>query len=143
GEPDPSWANGRDEANALKAKGTKIYTIGLGLKTNAEKLMDELASPYDPKEEIGYSYNFTNLDSINTELSALVQEIAYKISKDQLAAGTDVTFTDVVADGFTVKESSDVTVQGQTVTWHVETITEEPQTVTFTVIPEEGTAGSN
>ena len=143
GEPDPSWANGRDEANALKAKGTKIYTIGLGLKTNAEKLMGELASPYDPKEEIGYSYNFTNLDSINTELSALVQEIAYKISKDQLAAGTDVTFTDVVADGFTVKESSDVTVQGQTVTWHVETITEEPQTVTFTVIPEEGTAGSN
>ena len=99
GEPSYSSQDGKEYASALKGGGTKIYTIGLGLKKNAEDLMDDLASPYDREEDIDYSYNFKNLDSINTELSELIQEIAFKISKDQLAAGTDATFTDMVLTG--------------------------------------------
>ena len=130
---DPDW-NGLDESTALKGDGAKIYTIGLNVGGD---ILQEIASGES------YHHNFSDIQTINQDLPALVSEIADEITTPvSKPAGTEAVMTDTIntKDFEYVKDSAEtktgtISVDNGVVTWNIGAIPNGKATATFKVKP--------
>ena len=135
-----NW-NGTEQAAALKQNGVTIYTIGLGMQDDAA--LEKLATGTE------YIYNLTDEAAINTELPALIEEIATTISTVTKPAATELTFTDEISNDFIWVENQELpegvtyNASNHTVTWAFDETTGEEQSVPFKVTPKDPTICGN
>lgn len=132
---DPAW-NGSAQAEALKAAGVELYTIGIALNGDEAAYLSSLASDADHYRNVtGTTYT--------TELETILNEWASEINS--VPAGTNAVLTDVVnTDKFEVVSSSwNLTrgVDGKTFTWTIGDIPETAAVATIVVHPKEGVSG--
>ncbi len=138
-----SW-DGSVQAASIRGKYT-LFTIGILLDSNtAISHLESLATP--PKETSdGTIKHFINLDDEGTlerELSGILEDWAGELIK--ILAGTDAVLTDEVSDDFEIVEviGADADYEGDTVTWEIGDITEEPKTIDIKIKPKDGLSGT-
>lgn len=110
---------------AKTTNGIEIFTIGYDTGKDTKLLLQQIATDND---------HFTEADekSIVEKFTDIAGSIEVKIP-----AATNTTVTDVIADGFTYVEGSatvnTVSVNGQTISFDIGTLTEEGTTVSFKI----------
>lgn len=98
------------EAQLAKDSGIEIFTIGYAVNSETREILTNVASGTDhyvPASQSGIVSKFTN---IVTQIKQIVP------------AGSNVTITDKIAEGFTYVENSasqDAIVNGQTNKWYI------------------------
>ena len=134
---DPAW-NGSAQAEALKAAGVELYTIGIALNGDEAAYLSSLASDADHYRNVtGTTYA--------TELETILNEWASEINS--VPAGTSAVLTDVVnTEKFTVVNAStnlQSAGDGKTFTWTIGDIPETAAVATIVVHPKEGVSGDD
>ena len=141
GEPN-NREYGTDEANALKADGVTIMTVGIDMDNSAMRYLQNISSK-DANDQY-YCYSASSDGSSGTALSTVLALIQEKI-EDTVYSGTNAVMTDVVnTDQFDyqVPSGSVLSDNGSgTLTWNIGTIGSGEQSVSFQVKPKEGVYG--
>ena len=126
GYPERETVNHTTAANHAKnTTGIEIYTIGYDTNNETKALLQGVASSLD-------HYSDANGADVAQKFSDIAGSIEVSVP-----AATNATITDVIADGFTYVEGSadpdTATVNGQTISFDVGTLTEEGTTVSFKI----------
>ena len=126
GYPEGQTINHNTAANAAKANGIEIFTIGYDVNNDTRDLLKGIAT----SEE-----HFRDADG--SDIADHFSDIASSITVP-VPAGTNATITDVIAPGFTYVEGSanpnTATIEGQTITFDIGNIPEgDGVTVSFKI----------
>ena len=124
GYPEGQTVNHTTAANHAKnVTGVEIFTIGYDTDENTQKLLQGVATDAN---------HYSNADGNN--VAQKFTDIAGSI-ETSVPAGTNATITDTIADGFTYVEGSgnNATIEGKNVSFDVDKITEEGETVSFKI----------
>lgn len=124
GYPESQTVNHTIAANHAKnVTGVEIFTIGYDTDENTQKLLQGVATDAN---------HYSNADGNN--VAQKFTDIAGSI-EISVPAGTNATITDTIADGFTYVEGSgnNATIEGKKVSFDVDKITEEGETVSFKI----------
>ena len=132
--------NGSTQIEQLKTAGITVYTVGIALGPDAENYLKSMASENQDEHFINVSTK-----KYKDEMSKFLQTWATKINS--IPAGRDATITDVVNTGeFEYKMENTPKVTNDTatgtITWTIDEITEEPQSIRFKVKPKDGKYGT-
>ncbi len=124
GYPESQTVNHTTAANHAKnVTGVEIFTIGYDTDENTQKLLQGVATDAN---------HYSNADGNN--VAQKFTDIAGSI-ETSVPAGRNATITDTIADGFTYVEGSgnNATIEGKKVSFDVDKITEEGETVSFKI----------
>lgn len=124
GYPEGQTVNHTTAANNAKnVTGVEIFTIGYDTDENTQKLLQGVATDAN---------HYSNADG--NDVAQKFTDIAGSI-EISVPAGTNATITDTIADGFTYVEGSgnNATIEGKKVSFDVDKITEEGETVSFKI----------
>ena len=124
GYPEGQTVNHTTAANHAKnVTGVEIFTIGYDTDENTQKLLQGVATDAN---------HYSNADG--NDVAQKFTDIAGSI-EISVPAGTNATITDTIADGFTYVEGSgnNATIEGKKVSFDVDKITEEGETVSFKI----------
>ena len=124
GYPEGQTVNHTTAANHAKnVTGVEIFTIGYDTDEDTQKLLQGVATDKN---------HYSNADG--NDVAQKFTDIAGSI-EISVPAGTNATITDTIADGFTYVEGSgnNATVDGKKVSFDVDKITEEGETVSFKI----------
>lgn len=124
GYPEGQTVNHTTAANHAKnVTGVEIFTIGYDTDEDTQKLLQGVATDAN---------HYSNADGNN--VAQKFTDIAGSI-ETSVPAGRNATITDTIADGFTYVEGSgnNATVDGKKVSFDVDKITEEGETVSFKI----------
>lgn len=124
GYPERQTVNHTTAANHAKnVTGVEIFTIGYDTDENTQKLLQGVATDAN---------HYSNADG--NDVAQKFTDIAGSI-EISVPAGTNATITDTIADGFTYVEGSgnNATIEGKKVSFDVDKITEEGETVSFKI----------
>lgn len=125
GYPEYQTVDHTTAANTAKANDIEIFTIGYDVDSDTKELLQGVATSTSHFVEADTS-------SIVEDFSNLVDEINVPVP-----AGTNATITDVIADGFTYVDGSanpnTATVEGQTISFDIGTLTSAGTTVSFQI----------
>lgn len=124
GYPEGQTVNHTTAANHAKnVTGVEIFTIGYDTDEDTQKLLQGVATDAN---------HYSNADGNN--VAQKFTDIAGSI-ETSVPAGTNATITDTIADGFTYVEGSgnNATIEGKKVSFDVDKITEEGETVSFKI----------
>ena len=124
GYPERETVNHTTAANRAKnTTGIEIYTIGYDTNNETKALLQGVASSLD-------HYSDANGADVAQKFSDIAGSIEVSVP-----AATNATITDVIADGFTYVEGSgnNATIEGKKVSFDVDKITEEGETVSFKI----------
>ena len=124
GYPEGQTVNHTTAANHAKnVTGVEIFTIGYDTDEDTQKLLQSVATDEN---------HYSNADG--NDVAQKFTDIAGSIDIS-VPAGTNATITDTIADGFTYVEGSgnNATVEGKKVSFDVDKITEEGETVSFKI----------
>ena len=124
GYPEGQTVNHTTAANHAKnVTGVEIFTIGYDTDEDTQKLLQGVATDAN---------HYSNADGNN--VAQKFTDIAGSI-EISVPAGTNATITDTIADGFTYVEGSgnNATIEGKKVSFDVDKITEEGETVSFKI----------
>lgn len=124
GYPERQTVNHTTAANHAKnVTGVEIFTIGYDTDENTQKLLQGVATDKN---------HYSNADG--NDVAQKFTDIAGSI-EISVPAGTNATITDTIADGFTYVEGSgnNATIEGKKVSFDVDKITEEGETVSFKI----------
>lgn len=124
GYPESQTVNHTTAANHAKnVTGVEIFTIGYDTDENTQKLLQGVATDKN---------HYSNADG--NDVAQKFTDIAGSI-EISVPAGTNATITDTIADGFTYVEGSgnNATIEGKKVSFDVDKITEEGETVSFKI----------
>ena len=124
GYPESQTVNHTTAANHAKnVTGVEIFTIGYDTDENTQKLLQGVATDAN---------HYSNADG--NDVAQKFTDIAGSI-EISVPAGTNATITDTIADGFTYVEGSgnNATIEGKKVSFDVDKITEEGETVSFKI----------
>lgn len=124
GYPEGQTVNHTKAANHAKnVTGVEIFTIGYDTDENTQKLLQGVATDAN---------HYSNADG--NDVAQKFTDIAGSI-EISVPAGTNATITDTIADGFTYVEGSgnNATIEGKKVSFDVDKITEEGETVSFKI----------
>lgn len=124
GYPEGQTVNHTSAANNAKnVTGVEIFTIGYDTDENTQKLLQGVATDAN---------HYSNADG--NDVAQKFTDIAGSI-EISVPAGTNATITDTIADGFTYVEGSgnNATIEGKKVSFDVDKITEEGETVSFKI----------
>lgn len=124
GYPEGQTVNHTTAANHAKnVTGVEIFTIGYDTDEDTQKLLQGVATDKN---------HYSNADG--NDVAQKFTDIAGSI-EISVPAGTNATITDTIADGFTYVEGSgnNATVEGKKVSFDVDKITEEGETVSFKI----------
>lgn len=124
GYPEGQTVNHTTAANHAKnVTGVEIFTIGYDTDEDTQKLLQGVATDAN---------HYSNADGNN--VAQKFTDIAGSI-QTSVPAGRNATITDTIADGFSYVEGSgnNATVEGKKVSFDVDKITEEGETVSFKI----------
>lgn len=124
GYPEGQTVNHTTAANHAKnVTGVEIFTIGYDTDEDTQKLLQGVATDKN---------HYSNADG--NDVAQKFTDIAGSI-ETSVPAGTNATITDTIADGFTYVEGSgnNATIEGKKVSFDVDKITEEGETVSFKI----------
>lgn len=124
GYPEGQTVNHTTAANHAKnVTGVEIFTIGYDTDEDTQELLQSVATDEN---------HYSNADG--NDVAQKFTDIAGSIDIS-VPAGTNATITDTIADGFTYVEGSgnNATVEGKKVSFDVDKITEEGETVSFKI----------
>lgn len=124
GYPEGQTVNHTTAANHAKnVTGVEIFTIGYDTDEDTQKLLQGVATDKN---------HYSNADG--NDVAQKFTDIAGSI-EISVPAGTNATITDTIADGFTYVEGSgnNATIEGKKVSFDVDKITEEGETVSFKI----------
>ena len=124
GYPEGQTVNHTKAANDAKnVTGVEIFTIGYDTDENTQKLLQGVATDAN---------HYSNADG--NDVAQKFTDIAGSI-EISVPAGTNATITDTIADGFSYVEGSgnNATIEGKKVSFDVDKITEEGETVSFKI----------
>lgn len=124
GYPERQTVNHTTAANHAKnVTGVEIFTIGYDTDEDTQKLLQGVATDKN---------HYSNADG--NDVAQKFTDIAGSIEMS-VPAGTNATITDTIADGFTYVEGSgnNATIEGKKVSFDVDKITEEGETVSFKI----------
>lgn len=124
GYPERQTVNHTTAANHAKnVTGVEIFTIGYDTDEDTQKLLQGVATDKN---------HYSNADG--NDVAQKFTDIAGSI-ETSVPAGTNATITDTIADGFTYVEGSgnNATIEGKKVSFDVDKITEEGETVSFKI----------
>ena len=124
GYPEGQTVNHTSAANNAKnVTGVEIFTIGYDTDENTQKLLQGVATDAN---------HYSNADG--NDVAQKFTDIAGSI-EISVPAGRNATITDTIADGFTYVEGSgnNATIEGKKVSFDVDKITEEGETVSFKI----------
>ena len=124
GYPEGQTVNHTTAANHAKnVTGVEIFTIGYDTDEDTQKLLQGVATDKN---------HYSNADG--NDVAQKFTDIAGNI-EISVPAGTNATITDTIADGFTYVEGSgnNATIEGKKVSFDVDKITEEGETVSFKI----------
>lgn len=124
GYPESQTVNHTTAANHAKnVTGVEIFTIGYDTDEDTQKLLQGVATDKN---------HYSNADG--NDVAQKFTDIAGSI-EISVPAGTNATITDTIADGFTYVEGSgnNATIEGKKVSFDVDKITEEGETVSFKI----------
>lgn len=124
GYPEGQTVNHTTAANHAKnVTGVEIFTIGYDTDENTQKLLQGVATDAN---------HYSNADGNN--VAQKFTDIAGSI-ETSVPAGRNATITDTIADGFSYVEGSgnNATIEGKKVSFDVDKITEEGETVSFKI----------
>lgn len=124
GYPEGQTVNHTTAANHAKnVTGVEIFTIGYDTDENTQKLLQGVATDAN---------HYSNADGNN--VAQKFTDIAGSI-ETSVPAGRNATITDTIADGFSYVEGSgnNATIEGKKVSFDVDEITEEGETVSFKI----------
>ena len=124
GYPEGQTVNHTTAANHAKnVTGVEIFTIGYDTDEDTQKLLQGVATDAN---------HYSNADG--NDVAQKFTDIAGSI-EISVPAGTNATITDTIADGFTYVEGSgnNATIEGKKVSFDVDEITEEGETVSFKI----------
>lgn len=124
GYPERQTVNHTTAANHAKnVTGVEIFTIGYDTDEDTQKLLQGVATDKN---------HYSNADG--NDVAQKFTDIAGSI-EISVPAGTNATITDTIADGFTYVEGSgnNATIEGKKVSFDVDKITEEGETVSFKI----------
>lgn len=124
GYPEGQTVNHTTAANHAKnVTGVEIFTIGYDTDEDTQKLLQGVATDAN---------HYSNADG--NDVAQKFTDIAGSI-EISVPAGTNATITDTIADGFTYVEGSgnNATIEGKKVSFDVDKITEEGETVSFKI----------
>ena len=124
GYPEGQTVNHTTAANHAKnVTGVEIFTIGYDTDEDTQKLLQGVATDKN---------HYSNADGNN--VAQKFTDIAGSI-QTSVPAGRNATITDTIADGFSYVEGSgnNATVEGKKVSFDVDKITEEGETVSFKI----------
>ena len=124
GYPERQTVNHTTAANHAKnVTGVEIFTIGYDTDEDTQKLLQGVATDKN---------HYSNADG--NDVAQKFTDIAGSI-EISVPAGTNATITDTIADGFTYVEGSgnNATIKGKKVSFDVDKITEEGETVSFKI----------
>lgn len=124
GYPEGQTVNHTKAANDAKnVTGVEIFTIGYDTDENTQKLLQGVATDAN---------HYSNADG--NDVAQKFTDIAGSI-EISVPAGRNATITDTIADGFSYVEGSgnNATVDGKKISFNLDEITEEGQTVSFKI----------
>lgn len=124
GYPEGQTVNHTTAANHAKnVTGVEIFTIGYDTDEDTQKLLQGVATDKN---------HYSNADG--NDVAQKFTDIAGSI-EISVPAGRNATITDTIADGFTYVEGNgnNATVEGKKVSFDVDKITEEGETVSFKI----------
>lgn len=124
GYPERQTVNHTIAANHAKnVTGVEIFTIGYDTDEDTQELLQGVATDKN---------HYSNADG--NDVAQKFTDIAGSI-EISVPAGTNATITDTIADGFTYVEGSgnNATIEGKKVSFDVDKITEEGETVSFKI----------
>ena len=124
GYPERQTVNHTTAANHAKnVTGVEIFTIGYDTDEDTQELLQGVATDKN---------HYSNADG--NDVAQKFTDIAGSI-EISVPAGTNATITDTIADGFTYVEGSgnNATIEGKKVSFDVDKITEEGETVSFKI----------
>lgn len=124
GYPESQTVNHTTAANHAKnVTGVEIFTIGYDTDEDTQELLQGVATDKN---------HYSNADG--NDVAQKFTDIAGSI-EISVPAGTNATITDTIADGFTYVEGSgnNATIEGKKVSFDVDKITEEGETVSFKI----------
>ena len=124
GYPKGQTVNHTTAANHAKnVTGVEIFTIGYDTDEDTQKLLQGVATDKN---------HYSNADG--NDVAQKFTDIAGSI-EISVPAGRNATITDTIADGFTYVEGSgnNATIEGKKVSFDVDKITEEGETVSFKI----------
>ena len=124
GYPEGQTVNHTTAANHAKnVTGVEIFTIGYDTDEDTQELLQGVATDKN---------HYSNADG--NDVAQKFTDIAGSI-EISVPAGTNATITDTIADGFTYVEGSgnNATIEGKKVSFDVDKITEEGETVSFKI----------
>ncbi len=124
GYPEGQTVNHTTAANHAKnVTGVEIFTIGYDTDEDTQELLQSVATDKN---------HYSNADG--NDVAQKFTDIAGSI-EISVPAGRNATITDTIADGFTYVEGSgnNATVEGKKVSFDVDKITEEGETVSFKI----------
>lgn len=124
GYPERQTVNHTTAANHAKnVTGVEIFTIGYDTDEDTQKLLQGVATDKN---------HYSNADG--NDVAQKFTDIAGSI-EISVPAGTNATIIDTIADGFTYVEGSgnNATIEGKKVSFDVDKITEEGETVSFKI----------
>lgn len=124
GYPERQTVNHTKAANHAKnVTGVEIFTIGYDTDEDTQKLLQGVATDKN---------HYSNADG--NDVAQKFTDIAGSI-EISVPAGTNATITDTIADGFSYVEGSgnNATVDGKKISFNLDEITEEGQTVSFKI----------
>lgn len=124
GYPEGQTVNHTTAANDAKnVTGVEIFTIGYDTDENTQKLLQGVATDAN---------HYSNADG--NDVAQKFTDIAGSI-EISVPAGRNATITDTIADGFSYVEGSgnNATVDGKKISFNLDEITEEGQTVSFKI----------
>lgn len=124
GYPERQTVNHTTAANNAKnVTGVEIFTIGYDTDEDTQELLQGVATDKN---------HYSNADG--NDVAQKFTDIAGSI-EISVPAGTNATITDTIADGFSYVEGSgnNATVDGKKISFNLDEITEEGQTVSFKI----------
>ncbi len=124
GYPEGQTVNHTKAANDAKnVTGVEIFTIGYDTDEDTQELLQGVATDKN---------HYSNADG--NDVAQKFTDIAGSI-EISVPAGTNATITDTIADGFSYVEGSgnNATIEGKKVSFDVDKITEEGETVSFKI----------
>lgn len=124
GYPESQTVNHTTAANHAKnVTGVEIFTIGYDTDEDTQELLQGVATDKN---------HYSNADG--NDVAQKFTDIAGSI-EISVPAGTNAIITDTIADGFTYVEGSgnNATIEGKKVSFDVDKITEEGETVSFKI----------
>ena len=124
GYPERQTVNHTTAANHAKnVTGVEIFTIGYDTDEDTQELLQGVATDKN---------HYSNADG--NDVAQKFTDIAGSI-EISVPAGRNATITDTIADGFTYVEGSgnNATIEGKKVSFDVDKITEEGETVSFKI----------